>query len=188
MSRLAAGVRLAAAHLAVILPPGPRRRYLAGVYDRVRMRDRSEYSSLRVRLLRLLGARVGRAVVIKSGVIIDNPERLAIGDNVSIQHNCVLSCYGGLTVGSDVSIAHGTSIVTSSHPYRNRKRIRAAALEAAPVVIGSNVWIGMHAMITMGVTIGSDVVVGAGSLVNRAVADNTVVHGIPARVHGKVHT
>ncbi|OHV46506.1 hypothetical protein CC117_00835 [Parafrankia colletiae] len=52
----------------------------------------------------------------------------------------------------------------------------------APITVGSNVFIGLGALIMPGVTIGDDVVVGARALVNRDVPAGSVVAGMPARV------
>jgi maltose O-acetyltransferase len=53
---------------------------------------------------------------------------------------------------------------------------------AKPVVIEDNVWIGGGAILLPGVTIGRNAVVGAGAVVPKRVAANTVVAGNPARV------
>lgn len=55
-------------------------------------------------------------------------------------------------------------------------------MEAEPITIGNNVWIGGSATILPGVSIGDNAVVGAGSVVTRDVAPNTVVAGNPAKV------
>lgn len=51
----------------------------------------------------------------------------------------------------------------------------------APIVIGSNVFIGSRSIILPGVTIGDDVVIGAGSVVTRDIASGTIAAGVPAR-------
>lgn len=49
------------------------------------------------------------------------------------------------------------------------------------VIIGSDVWIGDHAVILSGVTIGDGAVIGANAVVSRDVAPYTIVAGNPAR-------
>ena len=51
----------------------------------------------------------------------------------------------------------------------------------APIVLGKNVWIGSNATVLQGVTIGDNAVVGAGAVVTKDVAANTVVGGVPAK-------
>jgi len=53
---------------------------------------------------------------------------------------------------------------------------------ARPIVIEDNVWLGGGAIVLPGVRIGRNAVVGAGAVVTRDVAANTVVAGNPARV------
>ncbi|WP_425548467.1 DapH/DapD/GlmU-related protein [Brevibacterium yomogidense] len=55
-------------------------------------------------------------------------------------------------------------------------------MHPAPIVIGTNVWIGSNATVLAGVTIGAHAVVAAGSVVTKDVPENAVVVGSPARV------
>lgn len=50
-----------------------------------------------------------------------------------------------------------------------------------PIVIEDEVWIGAASIVTQGVTIGKGAVIAAGALVNKDVAPNTIVGGIPAK-------
>jgi len=136
---------------------------------------------VRVRILKALGATIGKNVVFRPGVIFDNPEKIMIGDNVSINHRCYLSAAGNLRIGSNVSIAHDCSIMSSTHSFENESNIRTAPLRYAPVLIGSNVWIGMKTAILLGVAIGDNTVIGACSLVNKPLPGNGVYVGIPAK-------
>jgi len=105
------------------------------------------------------------------------------GDNVSIHQMCYLDATGGLTIGSDVSIAHGTTIMTADHNYQAEGYlIREAPVIMAPVVIGNNVWIGAGVRILSGVTIGDNCVVGAGAVVTKSIPANSLAVGSPARV------
>lgn len=52
---------------------------------------------------------------------------------------------------------------------------------AHSVTIGPDVWIGHAAIILPGVTVGTGAVIGAGSVVTRAVPAYTIVAGVPAR-------
>lgn len=50
--------------------------------------------------------------------------------------------------------------------------------------IGDNVFIGSNTTILYDVRIGTNVIIGAGSLVNKDIPDNSVAAGVPARVIG----
>jgi acetyltransferase-like isoleucine patch superfamily enzyme len=95
---------------------------------------------------------------------------------------CYLDATGGLTIGNDVSIAHGVSILTTEHEYAvPGVATRDAAVREAAVAIGDDVWIGAGARILAGVRIGDHAVVGAGAVVTRDVPARQVVAGVPAR-------
>jgi len=136
--------------------------------------------------LRALGAKIGIKEAIKDKVIISKPENFTIGNGVSINQYCYLSCSGGVTIGNDVSIAYGVTIITSSHDYTTAEKIKYAPLLINPITIGSNVWIGMNSMILSGVLINYNVVVGAGALVNKEVSSSSIVGGLPARVLSEI--
>lgn len=51
-----------------------------------------------------------------------------------------------------------------------------------PITIGSNVYIGLGAIILPGVNIGDNVVIGAGAVVSKSVPCDSVAVGVPARV------
>jgi acetyltransferase-like isoleucine patch superfamily enzyme len=57
-------------------------------------------------------------------------------------------------------------------------------VEAKPVIIEDNVWVGFGAAILKGIRIGRGAIVGAGSVVTRDVPACTFVAGNPARVVG----
>jgi acetyltransferase-like isoleucine patch superfamily enzyme len=70
------------------------------------------------------------------------------------------------------------SLITENHPVdpANRK-----SLDLAKIVIKKNAWIGAGAIILPGVTVGENAIVAAGAVVNKDVADNTIVAGVPAK-------
>ncbi len=61
-------------------------------------------------------------------------------------------------------------------------RIAHAGVEAKPIRIERNVWIGFDACVLPGVTVGEGSIVGARSVVTESVPPYTVVAGNPARV------
>jgi galactoside O-acetyltransferase len=60
--------------------------------------------------------------------------------------------------------------------------MRKQQANAAPIVIGDDVWIGMGAIILPGVTVGKGAIVAAGAVVTADVAPGQVVGGVPARL------
>jgi maltose O-acetyltransferase len=78
-------------------------------------------------------------------------------------------------------LAPGVMISTSTHPLDPVKRNKGIET-AQSINIGNSVWIGMGAKILEGVSIGDNAVIAAGAVVNKDVAANTVVAGVPAKV------
>lgn len=114
---------------------------------------------------------------------------IRVGDRVrfySPSHTLVdTSCPCLLTIGNNVSVTHGVVILTHDYSWSVMKQLPDSAgviLGAqSPVRIGNNVFIGINAVITRGVTIGDNVVIGAGSIVTSDCESNSVYAGNPAR-------
>ncbi len=109
---------------------------------------------------------------------------LIIGDRVSLNYRGAVSAAKSVRIGDDTLIAGDVAIFdNTNHPVSPARRLARAAVtaaEVAPVVIGRNVWIGIHCIIMRGVTIGDNSVVAAGSVVTKSVPPNTLVAGNPA--------
>lgn len=89
---------------------------------------------------------------------------------------------------------HGSSEVTS-YPFINNYTVEEELLKIKDkmhqrqgIVIGHDVWIGMHAIIMPGVQIGNGVTVSAGAVVTKDVPDYSVVGGIPATILKMKHS
>lgn len=141
---------------------------------------------LRVRR-RLLDAMLGRrhaGLEIFPDVFIGHYRSLKLGDHVSINRGCHLSCNGGLTIGNYVAIGHSTTILTTEHGYDDPSHpISLQPVTFAPVRIGSDVWIGARACILAGVEIADGTIIAAGAVVTKSVVEpNTIVGGVPARM------
>ena len=88
-----------------------------------------------------------------------------------------------ITIGDDVQITRGVTILTHGYDWSVLKRKYNHLLgSSGNVVIGNNVFIGMNAIILKNVKIGNNVVIGAGSVVTKNVPDDCVVAGNPARI------
>ena len=140
---------------------------------------------LRYAILKSITDSVGENVAVFPGVYIMNPENIVIGSNVSIQPMSYLECgyeKGGITIDNDVSIAHGVTIMATTHRFADHaQKIRDQGIDAKPVHIEENVWIGAKAAILSGVTVRRGCVVGAGAIVTKSTEPEGVYIGVPAR-------
>lgn len=134
-------------------------------------------------ILKNLSNHCGKNVAIYEGVFLKSIEDITIGSNVSLHSMCYVDATGGLIIGDDVSIAHASTIMTTSHTWEDKtKPIKYNRTKCMPVHINNDVWIGAGSRILAGVTLGSRVVVAAGAVVNKNVNSNTVVGGVPAKL------
>lgn len=89
---------------------------------------------------------------------------------------------GGAIIGNGVRIGPHVCIHTANHVFSDPNiPIAEQGLQAKPVTIGNDVWIGAHAVVLSGVTIGDSSVIAAGAVVTRDVSSKVVVAGVPAR-------
>lgn len=131
----------------------------------------------RALLLRLSGAVVGKNLKINSLVVIDYPWRLSFGNHVSVNQFSKVSAIGYITIGDRVSIAHGVSILSATHPAS--RNFKFDPLITRKIEIGSDVWIGANS--TVMASIGDSCVIGAHSLVSCDITEPGVYVGVPAR-------
>ena len=122
-------------------------------------------------------------LVIRSNVYIYGYKKLCIGNDVSINNGCFLSCEGSINIGNFVSIGHNTSILSTEHSYSDSKTpIKYQPIQFLAVTIGNNVWIGANVTILAGVSIEEGTIIAAGSVVTKSIVDkNTIIGGVPAK-------
>lgn len=147
------------------------------------------WSGIKLRVARdqtrfLAGCGVG--VKIGNDVEIQRPDRIRIGDRVTINKGSYLAGDGGILIGDDVLIGPYVCIYSLSHIYDNPDcTIRAQGYRFEEVIIEDDVWVGGSVTLLAGVKVGKGAVVAACSLVNKDVDPYAIVGGVPARVLGR---
>jgi putative colanic acid biosynthesis acetyltransferase WcaF len=133
-------------------------------------------TSLKTALLRLFGARIGRAVVIKPSVNIKYPWKLSIGDYSWIGENVWIDNLDRVDIGKHVCVSQGALILTGNHDYGSE----TFDLRLAPIILEDGVWIGARATVTQGVTCRSHAVLSVGSTASKDLEPYKVYRGNPA--------
>ncbi len=124
---------------------------------------------------------VGSRVSIKRGLLVHKPENITLGDDVRINADVVLQAHAPIRVGDASMVAARCMIVTANHDLGRRGLEAFDALEAGPVTIGRDCWLGAGVIVLPGVTIGDGTVVGAGSVVTGDLPAESICIGAPAR-------
>jgi acetyltransferase-like isoleucine patch superfamily enzyme len=134
---------------------------------------------------RFLFAKCGSGLKVKCGVMVDCPESIHVGQNVSFGEYAFVVGNGGVAIGNDVMIGHQVSILSASHRFSDPGRpMREQGLELAAVEIGDDVWIGAGARVLPGTRIGSGAIIGANAVVTGDVPAGAIAGGVPAGVIG----
>ena len=89
-----------------------------------------------------------------------------------------------IVIRDHVLIGSGVHIYVSNHDFGHAGKAVSEQGHGPvqPVLLHEGCWIGAAAVILPGVTVGANAVVGAGSVVTRDVAANTIVAGNPAKM------
>jgi maltose O-acetyltransferase len=142
------------------------------------------FSRLRMRLLRLIGVRIGDETVVCGGTTIaggrNAQRKLSIGRNCMINEGCRFDTGSSITIGDRVYIGHEVTVLTTTHDIGPHEQ-RCQGTRTAAVSVGDGSWLGTRALILPGVHIGAGCVVAAGAVVTESVPDDTMVGGVPAR-------
>ena len=147
----------------------------------LRLYNLTEALPERQTLLRQLLGHTGRNSIIEPPFHCVYGRNIHLGDDVFLNFLCTILDCNEVHIGHHVMIGPGVQIYCAAHHLAAETRIQGLEV-ARPVVIEDNVWIGGSAILLPGVTVGRNAVVGAGAVVTRDVAANTVVAGNPARV------
>ena len=134
------------------------------------------FSSLKVALLVLFGAKMGRGIVIKPGVNIKYPWRLTLGNHVWIGENVWIDNLGDIVFEDNVCISQGAFLLTGNHDYKKS----AFDLQVASIYLEEGAWIGANAIVCPGVRCKSHAVLAVGSVATTDLEAYSIYQGNPA--------
>ena len=134
------------------------------------------YSSGQVTIGKRLGVR-GRIAPCELGAAWSGAY-LRIGDRVFINQGASVVAFCGIEIGNDTLIGDFVFVYDTNHHGLDP----AHPTKSAPIVIGSNVWLGHGVVVLPGSKIGNHTVVAAGSIVKGDLPPRVLAAGDPARV------
>jgi acetyltransferase-like isoleucine patch superfamily enzyme len=145
------------------------------------------FPQLRAPWLRLLGARLGRHVILHDVRFFNLYRRglggLEIGDDCFLGDECLLDLAEAIRFERQVTLAERVLVLTHMNVgYRDHPLQARFPAMAAPVTFETGTFVGAAACVLPGVRVGARSFVAAGSVVPTDVPADTLVAGVPARV------
>lgn len=119
---------------------------------------------------------------------IRNAQNVYVGKNSHINHLCCI--WAGenskIVLGDNLLMGPGVGIFSSNHGIIKGQPMTFQERKEASIVIGDDVWLGAHSVITAGTHIANGVLVAAGAVVTRSITrEDVIVAGIPAKIIGE---
>lgn len=116
---------------------------------------------------------------------------LVIGKNVNFNFRCHIGVINNVVIGDNVLIGSNVLITDHFHGYSNNTDIHIPPIKRnlyskGSIIIGNNVWIGDNVCVFPGVKIGDNCIIGANTIVNKDVPENSVVAGNPLKIIRKI--
>lgn len=133
-------------------------------------------SAVKVWLLRLFGAKIGKGVMIKPSVNIKYPWKLTIGNFVWIGEEVWIDNLTSVTISDQVCISQGAMLLTGSHNYKKE----SFDLIVKPIQLDEGSWVGAQALVCPGVHMKSHSILSAGSVATGDLEPYTIYQGNPA--------
>lgn len=132
-------------------------------------------------VLRMFGAQIGTAVIIKPGVKVKYPWRLVVGDNAWIGERAWIDNMEDVRIGANAVLSQGAYICTGNHDWSDP----GMALAPMPTVIEDGAWVAAFARVGPGVRIAEESVVVLGAVVLSDTEPRGVYAGNPAVLTGR---
>ncbi len=133
-------------------------------------------SSVKILLLRLFGAIVGKGVVIKPGVNIKYPWYLTVGDYSWIGERVWIDNLSMVTIGAHCCLSQGAMLLCGNHHFGKV----TFDLMVQPIVLEDGVWLGAQSVVSPGITCGSHSVLSVMSVASQNMDSYFVYRGNPA--------
>jgi len=133
-------------------------------------------SRLKVFILKLFGAKVGKDIVIKPNVNIKYPWFLTIGDNCWIGEEVWIDNLANVKIGHNVCLSQGSYILTGSHNYKKE----TFDLMLGEIMLEDGVWIGAKSIVCPNVVCKTQSVLSVGSVATSNLEPYFIYQGNPA--------
>ncbi len=134
------------------------------------------FSSFKILLLRLFGAKIGQSVLIKPGVNIKYPWKLIIGDYTMIGERVWIDNLDFVVLGKNVCISQGAMLLTGNHNYKSK----SFDLILGNIILEDGVWICAKSIVCANVICKSHSILSVNSTATNNLEPYSIYIGTPA--------
>jgi putative colanic acid biosynthesis acetyltransferase WcaF len=134
------------------------------------------FTAIKVVILRLFGAKIGKNIMIKPHVMIKYPWYLSVGDHTWIGERVWIDNLAEVEIGVNVCLSQDAYLLTGNHNYRKA----TFDLVLGKIKIEDGVWIGARAVVCPGITCHSHAVLSVASVATTDLEPYAVYVGNPA--------
>jgi acetyltransferase-like isoleucine patch superfamily enzyme len=130
----------------------------------------------------------GENVSISPDAVFSNPERIEIGNGVTIGSRCHLwagHVKGRIVIGDDVLFGPEVMVTAATYRFNDGHPVTKQKMDEDDIIIGKDVWFGTRAIVVPGARIGDGAIIGAGAIVRGEIPPMSIAVGQPARVVGQ---
>ena len=135
------------------------------------------FSSYRIFVLKLFGAKIGKGVIIRPGVSVKYPWKLQIGDNTWIGENVWIDNLSNIIIGKNVCVSQGAMLLSGNHNYKKT----SFDLISKEIIIDNGSWVGAKSIVCGGVKLDSHCVLSVGSVASSDLQSYGIYKGNPAK-------
>jgi putative colanic acid biosynthesis acetyltransferase WcaF len=132
--------------------------------------------SVKIFLLKVFGAKVGKGVVIKPHVRIKYPWKLSIGNHSWIGEGVWIDNLAEVHIGSHCCLSQGAFLLCGNHDYSKS----TFDLMIGPIILKDGSWIGAKSIVCPNVVMESHSVLSVGSVATKNLEAFKIYSGNPA--------
>jgi putative colanic acid biosynthesis acetyltransferase WcaF len=133
-------------------------------------------SSLKVFVLKLFGAKIGKNVNIKPKVNIKYPWKLTIGDYTWIGEHVWIDNLDDVRIGKNCCLSQGAMLLCGNHNHTKP----TFDLITKPIILKDGAWVGAQAVVCPGVTMENNAILTVSSVATKNLEANSIYQGNPA--------
>jgi putative colanic acid biosynthesis acetyltransferase WcaF len=133
--------------------------------------------SIKVFVLKIFGAKIGKNLTIKPKVNIKYPWFLEIGNNVWIGETAWIDNFVQVIIEDNVCISQGATLLTGNHNYKKSN----FEMIVGEIYLEKGSWIGAKSVVCGGVKCKSHSVLAVNSVTSKDLKPYTIYQGNPAK-------